>query len=74
MAYALQTGFQYATGEIIIVTDADAIWANKHILQEAIKWLSCDNVGAVSCTKVPINHDIVEISYRQYYNLSLIHI
>ncbi|ADI31988.1 glycosyltransferase [Staphylothermus hellenicus] len=69
MAHALWTGFKHAKGDIIIVTDADAIWTKHDILREIVKWLSCEDVGAISCIKEPLGGESLEYKYRQYYNI-----
>lgn len=69
-AYALNNALKHATGEIIIVTDADALWP-QDALTELVKWLSDPTVGAVSCLKRPIQGEIITIEegYRKYYNI-----
>ena len=70
-AHALNTGLAQATGEVIVITDADALWPSTSTLAEAVKWLSDPVVGAVSCTKKPHQQSgaSIEQSYRQYYNI-----
>ena len=66
-AHALNHALQHATGEIVVITDADCWWP-KNALQEAVKWLSDPTVGAVSCIKKPATPHQTEETYRKYYN------
>jgi len=70
-AYALNTALRYASGEIVMVTDADSLWLSRRALAEAMKWFSDPVVGAVSCVKVPESSGVagVEESYREFYNI-----
>ncbi len=70
-AHALNHALQYATGEIVIITDVDAFWPDKNTLRETVKWLSDPTVGAVSCLKQPTNPGKagIEQGYRSYYNI-----
>ncbi|MEM0474654.1 MAG: glycosyltransferase, partial [Zestosphaera sp.] len=69
-AHVLNHALKYASGEVIIIADADASWPND-ALTKAVKWLSDSSVGAVSCLKRPVDSGVagVEASYRQYYNV-----
>ena len=69
-AHALNNALKHATGEILVIADADALWP-RNALSEAIKWLSDPIVGAVSCLKYPEKNDVmsVEGDYRYYYNI-----
>ena len=69
-AHALNKALQHATGEITIITDADAHWPSPNTLRETVKWHSNPSIGAVSCLKQPENKGPgeVESGYRQYYN------
>jgi len=69
MAHALRTGFNHAKGDVVIVTDADALWASRETLKEVMKWLSDDSIGAVSCIKVPVGGGSIENTYRRHYNI-----
>jgi len=72
MAHALQTGFRNSKGDVVVVTDADAIWGSRDMLKEAMKWLSSEEVGSVSCIKIPYagkDSRNFEETYRQYYNV-----
>ncbi len=69
-AHALNTGLRYATGDIIVITDADALWISKDTLRRAISYLADQAIGAVSCIKVPAGELCdIERCYRQYYNV-----
>jgi len=70
-AYALNTALRHASGEVIVVTDADSLWASSRTLGEAVKWFSDNTVGAVSCIKEPTAPGVagVEEGYRGYYNV-----
>jgi len=69
--YALNVALSHASGEVVVVTDADSLWPSRSTLSEAVKWLSDPVVGAVSCIKQPATPGFagVEESYRSYYNL-----
>jgi len=69
--YALNVALSRASGEVVVVTDADSLWPSRSTLSEAVKWLSDPAVGAVSCIKQPTAPGFagVEESYRGYYNL-----
>ena len=67
-AHALNTALRYAKGDIIMITDADSIWMSDS-LKNAVSWLMNDNVGAVSCNKVPRTDKDIETEYRGYYGL-----
>jgi len=69
MAHALHTGFKYAEGDVIIVTDADALWTNKGTLKEVVELFSDTSIGAISCIKVPMGGGAIESVYRNYYNI-----
>ncbi len=66
-ARALNEALKHASGEIIIIADADAFWP-ANAVSEAIKWLSDPSVGAVSCLKNPRGESGIESGYRKYYN------
>lgn len=71
-ARALNEALRHASGEIVIVADADAFW-DENALANAIKLFSDPSVGAVSCLKKPLERGStsVEDSYRLYYYNSL---
>ena len=62
--YAIREGIKQASNDIVVITDADAIW--KDPLINAIKYLG-GNIGAVSCIKHANSN--VENSYRNFYNI-----
>lgn len=68
-AHALNHALKHATGEVIVIADADALWP-PDALSKAVKLLSDPTVGAVSCLKKPANPGPagVEKGYRDYYN------
>jgi len=55
-AHALNKGLRFASNDVIVVTDADALW-NKEILQEALPYLSDATIGAISGRGVAANPD-----------------
>ncbi|MEM1758946.1 MAG: glycosyltransferase family 2 protein [Acidilobaceae archaeon] len=69
-AYALNNALRYASGDVVVIADADAIWP-RDALSRAISILSDPLVGAVSCLKKPLKPGVmgVEEGYRQYYNI-----
>ncbi|MEM0471715.1 MAG: glycosyltransferase [Sulfolobales archaeon] len=68
-AQALNHALKHASGEIIVIADADALWP-REALKETLKWFSDPTVGAVSCLKKPLGARVrdIEESYRYYYN------
>lgn len=70
-AVALNTALEHSTGEVVIITDADAWWPSNSTISEVAKWFADPIVGAVSCLKNPAGSSIagVEEGYRQYYNV-----
>jgi len=68
-AHALNTALRHATGEVVVITDADAHWPARDTLANAVKWLADPTVGAVSCVKRPAGPAGVEDSYREFYNV-----
>ncbi len=69
-AKALNHALKHASGDIVIIADADAVWPSNSI-KEAVKWLADPEVGAVSCLKRPNikGPANVEEGYRHYYNV-----
>jgi len=69
-AFALNNALRYASGEVVVIADADALWP-REALTKAVKWLSNPLVGGVSCLKKPLGSSItsIEVGYRQYYNV-----
>ncbi len=69
-ARALNHALEYASGDIIVIADADAMWP-RDSLREALKWMADPSVGAVSCLKRPASSGPagIEGGYREYYNL-----
>ncbi len=68
-ARALNRALRYATGEVVVIADADALWPSG-ALAEAVKWFADPTVGAVSCLKRPAGPGAkwLEEGYRRYYN------
>ncbi len=69
-AKALNHALNYASGDIVIIADADATWPSNS-MREAVKWLADPTVGAVSCLKRPNISGPAEVEegYRHYYNM-----
>jgi len=69
--YALNNALRYVSGDIVVITDADAIWSSSNTLSNAISWFNDPIVGAVTCLKVPANEGLmsVEEGYREFYNV-----
>ncbi|QOJ79279.1 glycosyltransferase family 2 protein [Infirmifilum lucidum] len=69
-AHALNTALSHATGEVVVVSDADSTWATRDTLRRAVAVLADPSVGAVTCIKVPAGRSPgrVEETYRGYYN------
>ncbi|MCR8456028.1 MAG: glycosyltransferase, partial [Crenarchaeota archaeon] len=69
-AHALNNALGYASGEVVVIADVDALWP-RDALSRVVKWLSDPSVGAVSCLKKPLGSDPVNIEagYRRYYNV-----
>jgi cellulose synthase/poly-beta-1,6-N-acetylglucosamine synthase-like glycosyltransferase len=70
-AFALNTALKLASGEVVVITDADSLWASRDALANALSWFSDPRVGAVTCLKQPIGEGFagVERGYRGYYNV-----
>ncbi|ADV64734.1 glycosyltransferase [Desulfurococcus mucosus] len=70
---ALNTALNTIDGgfDFIVVTDADAFWANRDALRNALSYFSDESVGAVSCVKTPGGGGFtgVESGYRDFYNV-----
>ena len=62
--YAVKEGIRAASNDIVVITDADALWDDPLI--EAVKYLRGD-VGAVSCIKR--SNRGTENAYRSFYNV-----
>lgn len=72
-ASALNEAFKHCSGEIVVMTDADAIW-EKDTLRKAISNFSDPNVGAVTGGQILLNPDQslatkVEKTYRNIYEV-----
>jgi cellulose synthase/poly-beta-1,6-N-acetylglucosamine synthase-like glycosyltransferase len=69
-AYALNNALRHASGDIVVITDADSRWGSERTLSNAIAWLSDPTVGAVTCVKNPERGGFlgVEGGYRGFYN------
>lgn len=67
-AEALNTGLRLATGDVVVIADADAFWGEK-ALPNAMSWFSNPRIGAVSCVKTPLSSNSMELSYRNLYNV-----
>jgi len=69
-AYALNNALRHASGDIVVITDADSRWASQRTLSNAVAWLSDPTVGAVTCVKNPERGGFlgVEGGYRGFYN------
>ncbi|NON61714.1 glycosyltransferase [Acidianus sp. RZ1] len=64
--FALKKGLEATSHDIVVVTDADALW--KDPITDAILFLvSNENVGGVTCIKYADRN--VENSYRDFYNV-----
>jgi cellulose synthase/poly-beta-1,6-N-acetylglucosamine synthase-like glycosyltransferase len=70
-AHALNNALRLATGEIVVVTDADSTWLSRDTLANALAWFSDPGVGAVTCLKMPAGEGFagVEKGYRDFYNV-----
>jgi len=70
-AYALNRALSYASGEIVVITDADSRWGTSDALRRAVSKFSDPSVGAISCIKDPEAPGAagVEEGYRGYYNV-----
>ena len=69
-ARALNAALKHATGEVVVIADADALWPGD-ALRSAVKWFADPEVGAVSCLKRPTGPGVrgTEEGYRMYYNV-----
>jgi len=68
--FALNEALKYVNNDIVICTDADALWPENAVC-ETVKWFADFSVGAVSCLKKPTNIGFlgIEEGYRNYYNI-----
>jgi poly-beta-1,6-N-acetyl-D-glucosamine synthase len=60
-ARALNKGLRSVSNEVVVVTDADALW-NKRILQKALPYLSDSTIGAISGRGAAANPDASWVS------------
>ena len=69
-AYALNNALRHASGDIVVITDADSRWGSERTLSNTVAWLSDPTVGAVTCVKNPERGGFlgVEGGYRGFYN------
>ncbi|MBU7014299.1 MAG: glycosyltransferase [Theionarchaea archaeon] len=72
-AFALNQAFPVCSGEIIVITDADAIWA-RDTLKEAIMNFSDPEVGAVTGRQILLNPTQTRATetervYRKFYEI-----
>lgn len=67
---SLNEALKAASGEVVVIADADARWA-PDALRRAVEKLRDPQVGAVTCVKRPAAGGPagVEAAYRDYYNL-----
>ena len=68
---ALNNALKYATGGVIVITDADAAWPSSDTFSNAVSWFSDSTVGAVTCLKLPAGKGLMsfEEGYREFYNI-----
>jgi len=68
---ALNTALKSSSGDVVVITDADAVWPAPNTLSRSVELLSDPSIGAVSCVKAPIGPGAAgfEDSYRSYYNV-----
>jgi cellulose synthase/poly-beta-1,6-N-acetylglucosamine synthase-like glycosyltransferase len=68
-AEALNTALQHAPHDMMVISDADSLWA-ADALRKALAYFSDARVGALTGTKEPIRRRGVdlEIEYRNFYN------
>jgi cellulose synthase/poly-beta-1,6-N-acetylglucosamine synthase-like glycosyltransferase len=70
-AFALNNALRLASGEVVVVTDADSLWISRDTLANALTWFSDSRVGAVTCLKTPVGEGFagIEKGYRDFYNV-----
>jgi cellulose synthase/poly-beta-1,6-N-acetylglucosamine synthase-like glycosyltransferase len=70
-ALSLNNALRFASGEVVVVTDADSLWISRDTLAKALSWFSDSRVGAVTCLKTPVGEGFagVERGYRDFYNV-----
>jgi cellulose synthase/poly-beta-1,6-N-acetylglucosamine synthase-like glycosyltransferase len=70
-ASSLNSALKFASGEVVVVTDADSLWISRDTLANALSWFSDPGVGAVTCLKTPVGEGFagVERGYRDFYNV-----
>ena len=67
-AHALNNALALTNGEVVVIADADALWA-PDALRRAVAKLADPAVGAVSCVKRPLATYGIEDDYRSLYNV-----
>lgn len=68
-AHALNTALgAVEDADVVVITDADALWPRRDTLVKVASYIADDEVGAVSCLKVPRGAGGLERTYRQWYN------
>jgi biofilm PGA synthesis N-glycosyltransferase PgaC len=69
----LNNALRHASGDIVVITDADSRWNSERTLSNAVAWLSDPTVGAVTCVKNPERGGFlgVEGGYRGFYNTGI---
>ena len=67
-AKSLNRALILASGDVVVIADADALWA-PDALRRAVAKLADPSVGAVSCVKKPLAAYGIEEGYRGYYNV-----
>jgi cellulose synthase/poly-beta-1,6-N-acetylglucosamine synthase-like glycosyltransferase len=70
-AFSLNNALKFASGEVVVVTDADSLWMSRDALANALSWFSDPGVGAVTCLKTPVGEGFagIEKRYRDFYNI-----
>jgi biofilm PGA synthesis N-glycosyltransferase PgaC len=68
-AHALNTALKYVEGEIVVLADADSLWA-ENALDHAVQYFSHKSVGAVTAIKEPLLEDgsLSDAAYRSFNN------
>ncbi|MCS7128395.1 MAG: glycosyltransferase, partial [Desulfurococcaceae archaeon] len=59
-AAALNRALREASGEVVVIADADALWPS-NALTKVVELLSDPSIGAVSCLKKPLGSSAAEI-------------
>ncbi len=68
-AEALNAGLKLATGDVVVIADADAFWGSKCIAQRDVLVLQSQDRRGFMREDPPLSGNSTELSYRNLYNV-----